>query len=612
MRPRPTKRRRPFGSQGDPEAGGRTYETCAVCHGPQGAGRADGTFPAIAGQHETVIVKQLVDMREGRRRNPVMDVHARELMDARELADVAAFVATLPAPRGNGQGAGDALEEGRRFYLRDCSGCHGQRGEGDAASFTPSLVGQHYGYLLRQVRAIAGGRRRDAHPRMAETVASYRDADLRAVVDYISRLEARWPERSGPALTLRETIRGLRMLRERAEMSYVAGRRERLALAVLLAGLLGVAGACRPSEDTAPAVAAPTEAAAPERAVEVFTDRVRRGSVLQRISAPGSLSARRESQIGPEVRGRIERIFVEDGDRVEQGEPLFQIDRASYELALHQAQARLDRARAERLKIETDLARGQKLHRQDVLAQQKLDELETGVAVAKAAEREAEEQVAMARRDLDNTVVRAPYAASVAARLADEGTTALVQPQTIVIVLQETSELEAEATIPEVHFAAIREGDPALIYVEGLGQPIATEVSSVGDSIDPATRTYLVKMVVPNADRRLKAGVFARVEILPHAKDDVLVVPLDAIRREDGRTQVLVIRDGRAAVAPVRLGVVAEDVAEVLSGVRVDEEVVVGEEASTLAPGTRIRSRGRRAAAADATRRLAAPEEPRP
>jgi cytochrome c553 len=176
--------------QGDPGAGSRTYETCAVCHGPEGAGRADGTFPAIAGQHEAVIIKQLVDMREGRRRNPVMDVHARDLMDARELADVAAYIATLPAPRRNGQGAGDALDEGRQLYLRDCSGCHGQSGGGDAASFIPSLVGQHYGYLLRQVRAIAGGRRRDAHPRMAETVASYRDADLRAVVDYISRLES--------------------------------------------------------------------------------------------------------------------------------------------------------------------------------------------------------------------------------------------------------------------------------------------------------------------------------------------------------------------------------------------------------------------------------------
>ncbi|UCE86906.1 MAG: c-type cytochrome [Deltaproteobacteria bacterium] len=183
---------------GDPRAGARTYETCAVCHGEGGSGRADGTFPAIAGQHTTVILKQLVDMRAGRRRNPVMEPHVRALVDARELADVAAYIATLPPPPDNGKGMGDAeaLAEGARLYARDCTGCHGARAEGDAARFVPALAGQHYAYLLRQVRAIAGTRQRDAHPVMAETVAAYRDAELRAVLDYVSRLKRTPPEAS--------------------------------------------------------------------------------------------------------------------------------------------------------------------------------------------------------------------------------------------------------------------------------------------------------------------------------------------------------------------------------------------------------------------------------
>ncbi|UCE86907.1 MAG: efflux RND transporter periplasmic adaptor subunit [Deltaproteobacteria bacterium] len=356
------------------------------------------------------------------------------------------------------------------------------------------------------------------------------------------------------------------------------------ALAVLLMLSIG----CQRSEGTVRAALPPPVPETGEPVIAVETARVRRGSVLQRISAPGSLVARRESRIGPEVRGRIERIFVEEGDRVEAGDPLFQIDVESYALALRQAEARLDRARAERHKLAADLARGRNLHRQEVLAEQKMDELTTGLAVARAAEREAQEQVALAQRNLDNTLVRAPYAASVAARLEDEGTTALVQPQTVVVVLQEISELEAQATIPEVHFATIREGDAALLHVEGLAQPIATEVSAVGDVIDAATRTYLVKMRVPNPDRHLKAGVFARVDILPRAKDDVIVVPRDAVRREDGRTHVLVVRDGRAEAAPVRLGVVSEDVVEVMRGLRVDDEIVIGEKASTLGPGMRV------------------------
>lgn len=357
-------------------------------------------------------------------------------------------------------------------------------------------------------------------------------------------------------------------------------------LSALLGAALVLAVACERVSEPAPSTAAaPSEG---DPVIEVTTARVRRGSILQRIAAPGSLMALRESRIGPEVRGRIEKIFVSEGDRVSAGDPLFQIERQPYELALRQAEARLVRAEAERRKLEADLDRGRALHQQNVVSKQKLDELETGLEVARAAEKEAAEMVALAQRDLDNTLVRAPYDASVAARLEDEGTTALVQPQTIVLVLQETSELEAQATIPEVHFAAIREGDAALLYVEGLANPIATEVSAVSDAIDPATRTYLVKMRVPNEDHSLKAGTFAQVEILPRAKSDVVLVPRDAVRREDGRTQVMVVRDGRAAAQPVQLGIVSEDAVEVLRGVRVDDEIVVGASARTIAPGMRV------------------------
>lgn len=354
---------------------------------------------------------------------------------------------------------------------------------------------------------------------------------------------------------------------------------------LLLALALMSASAC--SEPASPPESAAVTAAAEPR-VDVETARVRRGAILQRISAPGSLVAKRESRIGPEVPGRIAEIFVAEGDRVATGDPLFRIDPEPYELARNQVIARLDRARAERHQIEADLERGRQLRSKQVLAEQRMEELRTSLAVATAAERELQQALAMAKRDLARTLVVAPYDASVAARLEDEGTTALERPQTIVLVLQETTELEAQATIPEVHFDAIRIGDAAVLHVEGVAQPIATEVSTVSDAIDPATRTYLVKMRVPNPDHALKAGVFARVEILPQAKNDVLLLPREAIRREDGRTRVLAVRDGRAVAVPVQLGVVAEDVVEVLHGVRVDQEIIVGEAARTLAPGMRV------------------------
>lgn len=181
-----------LGLAGDVEAGARVYETCAVCHLPSGAGRDDGTFPKLAGQHTGVLVKQMLDIRQGRRRNPVMQPHA-ELGDLQEIADVAAYIGTLPPTAGAGAGDGTALEEGRRLYELDCAGCHGARGEGDAAHLVPVLAGQHYAYLLRQLRYIAGNRLRDSHPGMAAEVRRYGDSELQAVADYAGRLGGQAP-----------------------------------------------------------------------------------------------------------------------------------------------------------------------------------------------------------------------------------------------------------------------------------------------------------------------------------------------------------------------------------------------------------------------------------
>jgi len=341
---------------------------------------------------------------------------------------------------------------------------------------------------------------------------------------------------------------------------------------------VGTAAEARPAADLADPV------------IEVATQRIWRGQIIQRISAPGSLVARRESLIGPEVQGRIRSVHVSEGDRVEAGAPLFEIDPEPYEFALGRARAALDRARAERRQIEADLKRAQQLSKKNVLAEQEAERLVNALDVARAAVREAEQAVAIAELNLTRTVVRAPYAGSVAKRLADEGTTALVQPQTIVVVLQETSQLEAHATIPEVYLSTIRVGDAALLYVEGLPLPLQVDVTAVSDSIDLATRTFLVVMQVPNPDFKLKAGVFARVEILPKAKSHVILVPREALRTEDGQTHVLAVRDGHAVATPVKVGIVGEDVVEVIRGLREGDEVIVGEAARTLGPGMRVRA----------------------
>jgi cytochrome c553 len=172
----------------DAERGREAYRSCAVCHGDAGAGRPDGTFPQLAGQHASVIIKQLADIRSGRRDNPIMLPYAEQLIDAQQIADVAAYLAALPPLADYGTGASTHLGTGARLYQRDCQRCHGPDGGGDSARFIPSLAGQHYGYLLRQLRDIGAGRRGNSHPEMVVLIEKLSDVELQALVAYATRL----------------------------------------------------------------------------------------------------------------------------------------------------------------------------------------------------------------------------------------------------------------------------------------------------------------------------------------------------------------------------------------------------------------------------------------
>jgi multidrug efflux system membrane fusion protein len=341
--------------------------------------------------------------------------------------------------------------------------------------------------------------------------------------------------------------------------------------------------------DGAPARAGPdAAAAAAEAPARVGTAPARPGSIAVRVTAPGSLAARRESRIAALVSGRLAEVAVAVGDRVEAGEVLFRIDPEPHALAAARAEAGLDLARAEAAQGEADLARAEKLHARDVLAAQEVDRLRTALRVARARERERGEAVALARRDLEATAVRAPFAGSVSERLADEGTVVTAQPPTAVVVLQETTVLEARVGVAEAQLGHVRAGDRAELFVEGLPEPVRARVEAVADSIDPASRTYLVRLLVPNPERALKAGAFLRAEIEP-APRAALLVPREALRSEGGEAQVLRAQGGRAVLTPVVLGALSEEEAEVLHGLAPGDRVIVGPAARALAPGAAIR-----------------------
>jgi cytochrome c553 len=174
---------------GDPVRGKAAFYDCEACHRKDASGRTKGATPRLSGQHGSVIVKQVVDIRSGQRLNPPMKpfVEPSELT-LQALADIASYLQALPIVGKMGQGSGSDLAREMTLYENDCAGCHGERSEGRATLFHPMVAAQHYGYLLRELGLIRDGGRGNSNPAMRAVVQGYAPADLQAVADHMSRL----------------------------------------------------------------------------------------------------------------------------------------------------------------------------------------------------------------------------------------------------------------------------------------------------------------------------------------------------------------------------------------------------------------------------------------
>lgn len=173
----------------DIEQGKIAYEVCQGCHQADGSGRADAIYPNLAGQHASVLIKQMVDVRAGRRDNPKMHPFVGDwVVSVEEVANMAAYLSQLPISTENGKGSGNNLDRGRELYNNECASCHGKNGEGDAAEFYPLVAHQHYAYLYKEATMIRDGERRNANPKMVKIIQDYSNDDLKAVSDYMSRL----------------------------------------------------------------------------------------------------------------------------------------------------------------------------------------------------------------------------------------------------------------------------------------------------------------------------------------------------------------------------------------------------------------------------------------
>ncbi|HET9448652.1 MAG TPA: c-type cytochrome [Steroidobacteraceae bacterium] len=173
-------------------------QNCARCHGQGAIGDARNVVPALAAQREAYLIKQLADFAELERESSEMHaVIARAAVNEPQAwADLAAYLARLPATEFPETADGEGVELGEAIFQEQCASCHEEDARGDDDGFVPSLRDQHYSYLVRQTRALAASHRLNVDPDLVRFIDSLDTDEMTAVADYLSRLRGPVRDRS--------------------------------------------------------------------------------------------------------------------------------------------------------------------------------------------------------------------------------------------------------------------------------------------------------------------------------------------------------------------------------------------------------------------------------
>lgn len=175
------------------QRGQRLFDmACGQCHGRDAFGSTDGRTPALAGQQYEYLVKQLVDFVEFERAGDAMHgvLAQHGMRNAQAIADIVGYVANLAMNPTPVRGTGAERELGRKIFESGCVSCHGRTAEGNPDLWVPNLRGQHYPYLVEEMRQMAATQRRNVSEDLHRVFTTYSAEELQAVADHLARWSA--------------------------------------------------------------------------------------------------------------------------------------------------------------------------------------------------------------------------------------------------------------------------------------------------------------------------------------------------------------------------------------------------------------------------------------
>ena len=345
-----------------------------------------------------------------------------------------------------------------------------------------------------------------------------------------------------------------------------------IALSLLAVALAGAGAYALTHRAAAPAQAStPAPAAAAEPVHELSVRdiaRIEARPLAVTLPVTGSLMPLAQATVKSKVSGIVLSTAVQEGMDVRAGQVIAQLDPAEARARVAQQQAMLADAQARLALAKKNLSNSASLLKQNFIAQNAYDTSANAVDLAQAAVDSARAQLDLARIALADTTIHAPLSGVVSRRHAQAGEK--LSPDSPVFSIVDLKHLTLDAQVPASDIPRIQVGQDVQFKVDGFdGRNFTGKVARINPATETGSRAMIVYVDVANPDGVLRAGMFAKGTIVTDKSNAHPLLPLGAVRKDNGRDVVYRIADGKVVAQPVKLGLRNQDegVVEALEGV---------------------------------------------
>lgn len=279
----------------------------------------------------------------------------------------------------------------------------------------------------------------------------------------------------------------------------------------------------------------------------------------QEIEVPGSLLPFEETEIRPEVSGRVTGIYFTEGSTIAQGGMIVKLYDGDLQAQLQKLQVQLKVA-------EQTAARYEALLKINGVSQQEYDLNVLAVNNIKA-------DINIIRTSISKTSVRAPFSGKMGLRNISVG--AYISPQTTISTLRQVNQLKLEFTVPEKYGSGMKNGNLVNFTLENNRSPYSAKVIATENNITENSRSLKVKAVVSKPDAQLIAGSFAKVLIPLGKNDSALMIPTQAVIPQARIKQVIALKNGQATMVTITTGTRDSAMVEITSGLKSGDTVLI-------------------------------------